>query len=58
MRETEHIFAEGIADGLIKPMKRDYVVGDALDDFIQGLNDAPPIRSAVLVQTLGHAARR
>ena len=46
MRETEHIFAEGIADGRIKPMKRDYVVGDALDDFIQGLNDASPIRSA------------
>ena len=46
MRETEHIFAEGIADGRIKPMKRDYVVGDALDDFIQGLNDTSPIRSA------------
>ena len=46
MRETEHIFAEGIADGRIKPMKHDYAVGDALDDFIQGLNDASPIRSA------------
>ena len=42
-RETEHIFAS-IADGRISD-KRDYVVGDALDDFIQGLN-TPPIRSA------------
>ena len=45
MQETEHISAKGIADGRIKPNKRDYVVGDALDNFIQGLNDTSPIRS-------------